>query len=225
MENQKNKHNTEVNSQKRILPETETPKSKRSRNSRKVMLNEIQNHEIDSGFRLVECFHYKCQIKKPLKELLIHFKNEHKFTEAIQTAPSTYEKTLEVPKSILVRRGTIRIPIYIKHNGYDFFVELTRTIIGKWYLWIRILGSQKCAEKVKYRITFFNKEEKSVHMYCRNLISIDTPHMDILRKKGSTLAIHDFMVQNTHKRHKTRTLRSRTLETQRISFKITMKNK
>ena len=129
---------------------------------------------------------------------------------------------LDVPKSSLNR--AVWIPTYIKHDGYDLVVITTREIDGKLYLWIFILGSQRCADKFKYHITFFNKEEKSVHMYySRNLISIDTPKMGMLNKKDSILELQDFMVQNTHQ--PSTTLRSRTLENQRISFKITIQNK
>ena len=45
--------------------------------SEKVMLNELENHEKECLFRLVDCVDNKCKTKKPLNEIIAHVKNNH----------------------------------------------------------------------------------------------------------------------------------------------------
>ena len=174
------------------------------------MLPVLQNHEKECGFRIATCANFACNVKKPLNELINHMTNDHKFCETQQIAASTFKVTI-ISKGIF-QCASVWKPTYLKYQNYDFFIGTIRKVEGEWYTWVCILASQRSADKFKFCITFSDKEEKSVLMYNRNVISIDAPKKDILTKKDSVIVFHDVTVEDI-------------IENQRISYEITIKNK
>ena len=183
--------------------------------SEEVMLDELEKHEKECSFRLVECV-YKCKTKAPLNEIMVHMKNKHgifyRGYKITNTLLSSSCKGFFTMNEEHFGEDLYWIPLNITHNGHEFFLEKCRKKDGSWYDWVCILGSQRIADKFEFVITYVDKDGKDVIMYRGNVISIDVSKKERPKIRGSVLMFHDPMVQNIW-------------DGQRIHYKINVQNK
>ena len=115
-----------------------------------LLKTEIDAHEIDCKFRLVQCVILNCAEKVPLEKILPHIhacyaspKNENLKMTTINT--NNYLKEYEITEACF--DGNAYFITCLRADQHNFYVEIVRSIAnGIWNFWVYFLGSQKEAQ-------------------------------------------------------------------------------
>ena len=184
--------------------------------SEEVMFDELENHEKECLFRLVECINTDCKAKMPLNEIMAHIENNHKISRGIKISNTDLSSTCEGSLTMneeYFGEDCYWFPTYITHDSHEFlFKKVRENKAGIWHNFVCILGSQRIADKYQCIMSYIDKDGEDVLMYKGNVISIDVSKKDWSKVEGSVFMFLDPMVR-------------KIWDGQRILYKVTVQKK
>ena len=104
---------------------------------------QLEEHEKDCKYRLVNCVDLDCQTQVPLAQLLEHIKKDHEKEDFARTAKCTKHQIHFNLLPWVFTEETICTPDHIEFEGRHFFRECFRSENGQWFVWVYMIGSRK----------------------------------------------------------------------------------
>jgi len=133
---------------------------------------QLETHEKDCGYRLVNCVDLACQTQVPMAQLVEHMKKDHEREDFVHTESNTYRSHFIVQSSDFT--GEIMwISDHIVFEDRHFFRECCRSKDGQWFVWVYMIGSRKECEEYIYTVKIMSDDREEELMYRGRCVPLD----------------------------------------------------
>jgi len=134
----------------------------------------LETHEKDCQFRLVNCVDLACQAQVCMAQLMTHMTKDHEREDFVHTESNTYRSHFIVQSSDFTRE-IMWISDHIVLEDRHFFRECCRSKDGQWFVWVYMIGSRKECEEYIYTVKIMSDDREEELMYRGRCVPLDVP--------------------------------------------------